>query len=330
MIAAFLTTVFFSLSAIFAHRSIRAVGATRANLGRLLVAVFLLGLYAHLFGSGVSGAGRNWFFLSGLIGMGLGDLASFSALPLLGSRLTLLMTQCLAVPIAMAAESAWLGTSPENAQLGWSFVVLVGVASALTPSRADPPRVRVKPIGFVFGFLAACGQGLGAVVSRKANAVSALAGEPVDGITAAYQRIIGGLIVTATFFAARAMMAPRREKEEMSPTPRPRDYWWIPANALCGAVIGVSCYQWSLATTPSGVVLPIVATTPLIVIPLTYWLEGERPSRRSIVGGIVAVVGVIGLTLSPGGELNKIEGENFLRLSLTQAPSFAFADRFRC
>jgi len=52
MLGAFLTTICFSLSAIFANRSIRAVGLTRANLGRLLFALLVLGLYAHTFGQG--------------------------------------------------------------------------------------------------------------------------------------------------------------------------------------------------------------------------------------------------------------------------------------
>jgi drug/metabolite transporter (DMT)-like permease len=69
------------------------------------------------------------------------------------------------------------------------------------------------------------------------------------------------------------------------------------AHAIAGPVLGVSCYQWALAHTPSGIVLPIVATTPLVAIPLTYWLEGDRPSKRSILGGIVAVAGCIALTV---------------------------------
>ena len=298
MLAAFLTTIFFSLSAIFANRSIRAVGPTQANLGRLLVALVCLGAYAHLAGGALGGAGRNWFFLSGLVGMGLGDLASFAALPLLGARLTLLMTQCLAVPIAMLAEWIWLGTTLRATQLSWSFVILAGVIIALMPSRLNPPRVQVKPIGFIFGFLAACGQGIGAVISRKANGLVSLSGEPIDGITAAYHRIIGGLVITVAYFGLRSLFGKTRAEESPSARRRWRDYGWVPANALCGAVIGVSCYQWSLATTPSGIVLPIVATTPLIVIPLSYWLEGERPTRRSLFGGLIAVTGVIALTIA--------------------------------
>jgi drug/metabolite transporter (DMT)-like permease len=297
MLGAFLTTIFFSLSVIFANRSIRAVGLTRANLGRLIVALVCLGLYAHTLGGGLGGAGRNWFLLSGLIGMGLGDLAGFSALPLLGSRLSILMGQCLAVPIAIVAERLWLGTELTAAQFLWGAVILAGVTGALMPTRKSPPRVRVRPIGFLWGFLSAAGQGLGAVVSRRAVEAATVAGESVDGITAAYQRIAGGLVITAAYFILRALI--RRDRAPETPAPPPaRNYLWIAANAVCGAVIGVSCYQWALATTPSGLVLPIVATTPLVIIPFSYLLEGERPSRRSLAGGILAVAGAVALALA--------------------------------
>jgi drug/metabolite transporter (DMT)-like permease len=299
MVAAFLTTLFFSLSTIFANRSLRAVGATRANLGRLLFAALVLGAYAHLFGGGVGGAGRDWLLLSGVIGMGLGDLAVFAALPLLGSRLTVLMTQCLAAPLAIVAEWLWLGTVLTGTQLIWGFVILGGVLVALLPSRSSPPKVTIRPIGFLFGFLAACGQGFGAVVSRKGNALAALAGEPIDGLTAAYQRILGGLAITLIWLAARALLSAKPSAPTPPEAPPPwRAYLWIPANAGCGAIIGVSCYQWSLATTPSGIVLPIVACTPLVIIPLSYWLENERPTRRSLLGGIIAVAGCIALALA--------------------------------
>jgi drug/metabolite transporter (DMT)-like permease len=68
-------------------------------------------------------------------------------------------------------------------------------------------------------------------------------------------------------------------------------------NALSGPTLGVAAYQWALRTTPSGIVLPIVATSPLLVIPFTYWFEGDRPGGRSLAGAAVAVAGVIGLTL---------------------------------
>jgi len=297
MLGAFLTTIFFSLSAIFANRSIRAVGLTRANLGRLIFALLVLGLYAHTLGQGLSGQGRAWFLLSGIVGMGLGDLAFFYALPLLGSRLTILVTQCVAAPVAMLVERLWLGTTLSGAQTLWGFVILSGVVVALMPSRSNPPRVALRPLGFTLGLLSALGQGLGAVFTRKANALAELAGQPIDGITAAYQRIAGGLLISLFYFTIRALL--RRDAPPEVPHPIPARNWlWIPANGFCGAILGVSAYQWALATTPSGIVLPIVACTPLVVIPLSYWIENERPTRRSLLGGALATAGCVALALA--------------------------------
>jgi drug/metabolite transporter (DMT)-like permease len=45
-------------------------------------------------------------------------------------------------------------------------------------------------------------------------------------------------------------------------------------------------------------VLPIVATTPLVIIPLAYKIEGDRPGARSIIGGAIAVAGAVALALA--------------------------------
>ena len=73
------------------------------------------------------------------------------------------------------------------------------------------------------------------------------------------------------------------------------------ANALAGPTIGVGCYQWALRTTPSGIVLPIVATSPLVTIVLSFFIDGLRPTRRAVLGGLVAVGGAVALKLVQAG-----------------------------
>jgi uncharacterized membrane protein len=184
----------------------------------------------------------------------------------------------------------------------WGAVILIGVGVALMPSKASPPRVAVKPIGFLFGLLAASGQGFGALVSRRGVTAAVAAGEPVANVTfglnATYHRILAGLVFTAVWFTVLKILGRRDAFGPNGTGSRRHRVGWIVANALVGPVAGVGCYQWALATTPSGLVLPIAATTPLLAIPIAYWLEGDRPSRRSLAGGVIAVVGCIALTLS--------------------------------
>ncbi|MDI1320532.1 MAG: DMT family transporter [bacterium] len=304
MLASCLAACFFALNATCASRSVQASGPMFANLGRLMVAVCLLGLFAHTLGHGFGSASTGWFLLSGVVGMGLGDLGVYAALPLLGSRLTVLMTQCLAAPIAALGEWLWLGTRLTAAQALWGTVIIGGVVLALMPSKSSPPRVRVRPLGFLFGLLAAAGQGFGALVSRKGVEAATAAGEAAHnasfGLNAAYHRILAGLVFTALWFLALHLLGrrPARPAAAADPATKRRAWFWLMANGLVGPVLGVGCYQWALATTPSGIVLPIAATTPLIAIPITYLLEGERPSKRSLLGGAIAVAGAVALTLA--------------------------------
>jgi drug/metabolite transporter (DMT)-like permease len=302
MFASFLAAFFFALNATCASHSVRASGAMRANLGRITLAAVVLGVFAHTLGRGLATASLGWFLLSGLIGLGLGDLGTYGALPLLGSRLTVLMIQCLAAPIAAAGEWLWLGTRLTAPQILWGSVILVGVAIALLPTKNSPPRVRVRPAGFLLGLLAAAGQGLGALVSRKGVDVATAAGEITHNITfglnAAYLRMLAGLAFTAVWFLVLRRLGRVPPSAAATPADRRRARLWMLANGLAGPVLGVGCYQWALATTPSGIVLPIAATTPLLAIPIAYLLEGDRPSRRSILGGFVAVGGCIALTLA--------------------------------
>jgi drug/metabolite transporter (DMT)-like permease len=300
---AFLSSFFFALNATCASHSIRLIGTLRANLSRLVIGTLALGLFAHTLGGGFSSAGTAWFFLSGVVGLGLGDLGAYAALPLLGSRITVLMVQCLAAPLAALGEWWWLGTRLSAAQITCGTVILLGVVIAVAPSRSNPPHVRFRPIGILYGFIGACGQGLGAaLLSRKAVMVAAAAGERVSnvsfGLTAAYERLVAGLAFTACWFLALRLLRRLPARPPAAPSEAGRSpLLWALANGLAGPMAGVGCYQWALATTPSGIVLPIAATTPLVSMPIAFWLEGDRPSRRSIVGGVIAVAGCIVLTI---------------------------------
>lgn len=296
MFAAFLTTIFFSLSVIFAARSSRLLGGTTANFARMLVALAVLGIWAHTFGQLVQGQARWYFFLSGVVGFGFGDIALFLALTRIGPRLTILLAQCLAAPFGAAIERAWLGTTLTGAQLLCGFVILLGVTIALAPTEHLQFERRALWLGTMFGIFAALGQALGAVMSRKASQIAELGGLHLDGGSAAYQRLIGGMLVTSIFFVVVKILRKRTGHE--STARRWRSAWpWVVLNGLAGPAIGVGCYQWALSTTPSGIVLPIVATAPVVTIPLAFFIDGDRPGLRSVIGGIIAVAGSIALTL---------------------------------
>lgn len=298
MVFALLATFLFSVSAVCAGHTARVLGGTEANFCRLVVAALCLGVWAHVFGQGLQGHALGWFLMSGCIGFGVGDLALFQALPRLGARLSLMMIQCFAAPVGAFVEWLWLGTALTIWQMVCGATILMGVALALKPDRYRHLSRRELILGTIAGILAAAGQGIGAVLSRKAYEVAEQTQGMMDGPTAAYQRILGGLVVAGLALIVTQWRADSKHpKSAPSLRHRRRTWLWILANSLAGPVLGVSCYQGALQSTPTGIVLPIVATTPLVVIPLAHWIEGERATRQSLFGGVVAVVGAIGLAL---------------------------------
>jgi drug/metabolite transporter (DMT)-like permease len=305
VLPAFLTTILFSISAVCAQRTSKVLGGVEANLWRLILATLLLGLWAHALGQGLAGKAFPVFLWSGLLGFGVGDVALYQALPRIGSRLSILLVHCFAAPIAAATEWVWLGTGMSRTQMVAATLILSGVALALAPGRHLQISRRMFWAGVMFGVFAAIGQGLGAVLSRQAYRVAERAGEHVDGLTAAYQRILPGLGVAIMVWAVVKWRGKADAKEEKD---QARIWPWVFVNALCGPAIGVGCFQWALSQHGTGIVLPIVALTPLVIIPFSRYVEGERPRKRSLVGGAVAVLGVFilagGLDLFRHGRTN--------------------------
>jgi drug/metabolite transporter (DMT)-like permease len=281
MLAAFLTTILFSTSAVCGNRTAKLLGGTEANFARLCVAAILLAIYGHTLGGGIAGS-AFW-------------------MPRLGSRLSVLLTLCLSSPLAALIEWRWLHTQLSMAEIVCALVILAGVAVALAPGGHVHIARHDLCWGLSFGLLASFCQALGAVLSRKGFALAQAAGENIDGITAAYQRILGGVLLGAAVFAVVKFnrKIPRPDQagaEEEKPTSPWRRAWpLVLINGLAGPALGVSCYQWALKTTPTGVVLPIVAITPIVIIPFSFYLEGERPGKRSLLGGAIAVAGAAAL-----------------------------------
>lgn len=299
MVPSFLTIILFSLSAVSGRRLALHLHGTKANLLRLCLGAMMLGTFSHLFGFGLGGVAFPWLFVSGCVGFGLGDLALFQSYPRLGARRAVVMSLCLAAPMATLIEWAWLGYAPTLAQAGYAVLILAGVGLALLPHEdSDEPMHHLRA-GVLFGLVAAFGQGFGAVLSRKAYAVAAEHGQAFagvsDGLNAAYQRMLGGIVVSGLFLVYLRLA---HKPDDKRPDNWSKAWRLLIFNSLCGPTLGVTCFQWALMTTPTHIVLPIVATTPLAVIPFAHFLDGDRVTKRAIFGGVLAVGGVIGLVLA--------------------------------
>ncbi len=282
---------FYAWSVTCARRSSAQHGPDLANLGRLLVGLLVVGLIVVFSGRNPFCAGWGWLILGGVLGLGVGDIALFHALPRIGVGLTMLLTQCLAAPFALILEYEALGHAPNGPQMAAALVILLGVGVALgAPAEGNPADRRT---GFWLGVLSALGQACGAVSTPMAAEACRQAGVTMpDGFGQAFVRLLGGvpLVILFVLWMSRkdGLLAKVRRPYAFGSAP-----WWMLMNGISGPALGVACYQWALTQHPAALVLSVVALTPLFGLVMQWALEGQRPSWRLWLGGAVAISGVI-------------------------------------
>lgn len=299
MFAALFTVLLFACSGIAGERSARYWGGQRANLFRLFLAtVIMSGVTATVFPSSLRWETFGWLFVSGVVGFGLGDIALFLAYVRIGARLTILLNLCTAPVWSALSERLWLGTKLTPAELAAGGVILCGVVLAIL-SRPAAGRGAGSGEGRWFGILcglgAGMGQGIGAVISRKAFELALNEGFDLNGFSAATQRVGGGFLTVLVVVLVYAAMG-RSHGQPLSSVTKSRGAWgWLVATTFCGPILGVSCFQWSLSELPAGIATAVVSMTPIAMIPMVLFIDGERPRTLSIAGAVVAVAGVIWL-----------------------------------
>jgi len=237
-----------------------------------------------------------------LMGIGIGDTGYFQALTRLGTRRTVLIVQCFTAPAAALIEWLWLGTKLNVGEIVFIAVILIGVAVAMAPGEHLAIPHRQLLLGMAAAIVAALGGALGAVLSRKAYAVTFAAGEHPDPGTTGYQRVLGGALVPALILLAAKWRSAHAHGGifETKALAVSREKWgriwpWVLGNGLAGQTLGVTAMQWALEKTPTGIVTAIIAMTPVVLLPMTRVVDGEKIGARSLAGALIGVGGVIGL-----------------------------------
>ena len=302
MIPALLTTLLFALTAVCATQAAIALGGTRANLGRLLIAVVLLGIWAHVYGAGWSGGEFGRLYLAGAIGFGLGGLCMFQAFPRIGSTLSLLVVECAAA-VSSGVLAWWvLGAALTPLQVVCGLVSIGGVLIGLAPYRLPDVARPVLVTGAIFATVASIGQGISWTLTKSAFIRIQASGGAIDPLSAAYQRLLGGVtIALIAVFLVRILGRLRQGGVVAHPDrtrPTVRAGIWVVANALAGPVFGVGCMLWAIREVGNpGVVQAVVATATLVSVPFSRRLEGKSLRPNYFYGAAMSILGTAGLLL---------------------------------
>jgi drug/metabolite transporter (DMT)-like permease len=290
-IAALGTALSWSFTSIQFTLAGRRVGSQSVNRTRLVLALLYLSL-AHLLLEGelwpIHAETFRWAWLgvSGVVGLVLGDACLFQSFVLIGPRRAMsLMT--LAPVIGAVLAWVWLGETLHLVETGAVALTIGGVAWVVSERQAAPAQEspagdgRQYTLGVLLGVGGATGQALGLVLSKKGLS------EDFSSLSATLIRMLVAVVAIWLF-----ALVQRQAGETLGALRDKKALWFTAGGAFTGPFVGVWLSMLAVQHAHVGIASALMASSPIALIPLGYWIFDERISPRSVGGTIVALVGV--------------------------------------
>jgi drug/metabolite transporter (DMT)-like permease len=285
--AAVITAVCWSFTSIFFNNASRLIGSVKVNRLRLLVSTIILVMVHWLvMGSLIPTAATPeqwvWLGLSGIIGLALGDAFLFQAYVHIGARLT---TVIMALDPVFSALIAWiwLGEKLSPVEIIGILITVFGVGWVVMEQRNGQSAHTRKDLilGILCGIGAVLGQAIGFVLSKKGLA------NDFSPLSAVLIRIV---IATAVMWILALFSGKLKETiAGFSETPARNN---ILAGSILGPCLGVWASMVAVQLVPVGIASTIMATRPILMLPLAKIFYKETISMRAIVGTVIALIGV--------------------------------------
>lgn len=292
--------VSWTITAWFAAKASRRVGAMVTNVLRLVLAAVFLGilLWVTIGHPYPVYADKNtwiWLGLSALVGYVFGDYCLFNCYLYIGPRFgQLLMT--LAPPMAAVAGWIMLGET-----LGWKAILAMGVTllgiaiSILSRDGGHHFKLDLPLKGVLLGIGAGIGQGVGLVLSKIGMqyyeaAIPAGAPSMMEGMLPFASTMMRAIVGGIGFFAILLLQKDFGKLRSAVKDPVAMRYASI--ITLFGPVLGVSLSLMAVRYANAGIASTLMALTPVIIIFPEVLIEKKRIRFKEIVGLAVTIAGV--------------------------------------
>jgi len=291
-LAALLTAVFWTITALAFAAASRKIGSMVVNLLRLIAGFCFLSTFVYFYRGQLlplDASPHAWLYLSlsGLIGFVIGDLCLFQAFVVIGARVSMLL-MALAPP--MTALVGWIALGETLSWKSWTGMALTLTGIALVVLKhhsADETgggfsKVRFNyPLwGIVLGLGGAAGQAVGLVLSK-------IGMEGYDTFAATQIRVITGIIGFTILFT---IMGNWRNLFRALGNRKPM--LQLSLGAFFGPFLGVSFSLLSIKYADTGIASTIMAIVPVLIIPPSMILYKEKVTLKEIAGAVLAVAGV--------------------------------------
>lgn len=283
-LAAFAVALCWTVSAVSFENASKRIGSFPVNILRLIFAYIFLTVYnAVLYGNFFPHADMEriiWLSLSGFVGFFIGDLFLFQAFVLIGSRVSMLI-MCTSPIMASIAGFFIFGERPTLIDSAAIIVILCGIALVILTKDSSGDIKLAHPLpGILCAFGGAAGQAGGLVLSK-------IGVKDFDPFIATQVRIIAGF--TAFMIAVIVM---RNARKVIGSWKNSAGLSFTALGAFFGPFLGVSLSLYSVKYADIGIASTLMSVVPVLLIPVSFFLYGEKVRRMEIAGIITSLSGV--------------------------------------
>jgi len=283
-----LTACLWSGSSIAFTAAARRIGSVQVNTSRLIMAagfLIVLVLLARI-DLTLSMMQIVYLSISGFIGFTLGDTFLFQAFKLIGARISMLIMS-LAPAVAAVLAYIILGENLSPWGVIGIIVTLTGIAIVILGMRGDPINGsvihHVARGGIFLAILGAVGQGGGLIFAKMAF----LEGN-INGFVATLVRILAALVVLLPV----SIISGRYKNPVQVFRNDPPAFRYTVLGSIFGPFLGVTSSLMAIQYAKVGIAATIMATTPIVMLPLVHFVQKEHLTWRAIAGAFIATLGV--------------------------------------
>lgn len=271
-----------AITAILFTSASKRVGSISVNFIRLIFAFILLGLTLlfkyHYFIPPLNNIyAWIWLSISGLIGFIIGDLFLFKSYVEIGvnkSRLVMTLVPIFTFLLGFIILKETINIK----QIFGILITVFGITFAIYKKNIF--HQRKSYIGIIYALLGAFGQALGFVLSKFGL-------KNIDPFSAVQIRLLAGIIGFIIILTVLKKWGP-----VISAFKDKTSIIKIFSGSFIGVYLGVSLGLLALTYTKVSIASTIMATVPIILIPILVIFDKYRPSFKEIIGAFVSVLGI--------------------------------------
>jgi drug/metabolite transporter (DMT)-like permease len=283
-ISALATAFCWSITSYAFTNASKRIGAIQVNIDRMAFASIILFLIISGFGISLNLSINQIsnLVISGILGLVLGDSFLFKSFQLIGARLGIILMA--AVPV-LSTILAYFFLDEIISYLGM-FGMLLTIAGilivVLEKKSIEQDNIPFNKLGIYYGFLGALGQASGLIFAKYA-----FQGGNLNGFAASFIRLFSASIIIlplASIF--------RRYKNPFGIYPKDSySAKVILIGTIFGPVLGITGSLIAIEYAKVGIASTLMATMPIIMLPISRYYFKEKLDWKAILGAFVAVIG---------------------------------------